>query len=257
MTYLACQWFVTIVVVRLSSGFDDAGLLSLAMSVVGIFSTFANFKMGTYQISDIKRENSLGEYMGFRCVTLVAAFVACMVYALFTCATYALVTIALFYAFKAIGLLIDILHGEDQVNRRMDYIGKSFMLQGVSTFVAFVIVYGVTCNLNIAIVAMFVAALLVLVLFDIPHCQRFTRVTVGLSAKKGAFFPSHIVACGCRIGRGECHLCHPQAIFSYGFRGCCIGYLCIRRRACVGYSNGSAVFVWSPFGYLSAFVFRW
>ncbi len=84
---------------------------------------------------------------------------------------------------------------------------------------AFVIVYGVTCNLNIAIVAMFVAALLVLVLFDIPHCQRFTRVTVGLSAKKGAFFPSHIVACGCRIGRGECHLCHPQAIFSYGFRG--------------------------------------
>ena len=129
MTYLACQWFVTIVVVRLSSGFDDAGLLSLAMSVVGIFSTFANFKMGTYQISDIKRENSLGEYMGFRCVTLVAAFVACMVYALFTCATYALVTIALFYAFKAIGLLIDILHCEDQVNRRMDYIGKSFMLQ--------------------------------------------------------------------------------------------------------------------------------
>lgn len=188
MTYLACQWFVTIVVVRLSSGFDDAGLLSLAMSVVGIFSTFANFKMGTYQISDIKRENSLGEYMGFRCVTLVAAFVACMVYALFTCATYALVTIALFYAFKAIGLLIDILHGEDQINRRMDYIGKSFMLQGVSTFVAFVIVYGITRNLNIAIVAMFVAALLVLVLFDIPHCRRFTRVTVSLSAKKALFF---------------------------------------------------------------------
>ena len=184
MTYLACQWFVTIVVVRLSSGFDDAGLLSLAMSVVGIFSTFANFKMGTYQISDIKRENSLGEYMGFRCVTLVTAFVACMVYALFTCATYTLVTIALFYAFKAIGLLIDILHGEDQINRRMDYIGKSFMLQGVSTFVAFVIVYGVTRNLNISIVAMFVAALLVLVLFDIPHCRRFTRVTVSLSAKK-------------------------------------------------------------------------
>ncbi len=66
---------MTIVVVRLSSGFDDAGLLSLAMSVVGIFSNVVNFKMGTYQISDIKRENSLGEYMGFRCVTLVAAFV--------------------------------------------------------------------------------------------------------------------------------------------------------------------------------------
>ena len=59
MTYLACQWLTTIVVVRLSSGaFDNAGLLSLAMSVVGIFGTFANYKMGTYQISDIKRENT-------------------------------------------------------------------------------------------------------------------------------------------------------------------------------------------------------
>ena len=42
MTYLACQWLTTVFVVRLSAGYDDAGLLSLAMSVVGIFGTFAN-----------------------------------------------------------------------------------------------------------------------------------------------------------------------------------------------------------------------
>ena len=188
MTYLACQWLTTIVVVRLSSGYDDAGLLSLAMSVVGIFGTFANYKMGTYQVSDIQCENTLGEYMGFRCLTLAVSFVACMVYAWLTCATYALVTVALFYLFKAVGLLIDILHGEDQINRRMDYIGKSFMLQGVSTLAAFAVVYGVTQDLNLAIVAMFVAVSLVLVLFDIPHCRRFTRVTVSLSAKKALFF---------------------------------------------------------------------
>ena len=63
MTYLACQWLVTVLVVRLSAGYDDAGLLSLAMSVVGIFGTFANYKMGTYQISDIRRENDLAEYL--------------------------------------------------------------------------------------------------------------------------------------------------------------------------------------------------
>ena len=111
-----------------------------------------------------------------------------MVYAWFTCAAYALATVALFYAFKAVGLLIDILHGEDQVNRRMDYIGKSFMLQGVSTLAAFAVVYGLTQNLNLAIVAMLVAVTLVMVLFDVPHCRRFARVTVNLSAKKAAFF---------------------------------------------------------------------
>lgn len=188
MTYLACQWLVTIVVVRLSSGYDDAGLLSLAMSVVGIFGTFANYKMGTYQISDIRRENTLGEYMGFRCLMLCLAFAACMVYAWFTCAAYALVTVALFYAFKGVGLVIDVLHGVDQINRRMDYIGKSFILQGVSTLAAFIAAYAATQNLNLSIAAMLVAVLLVLVLFDVPRCQRFELVRIELTTQKALFF---------------------------------------------------------------------
>ena len=189
MTYLACQWLTTVVVVRLSSGsFDGAGLLSLAMSVVGVFGAFANYKMGTYQLSDIKRENTLSEYMAFRCLTLAGSFIACIVYAYFTCASYALTTIALFYAFKAIGLLIDVLHGEDQINRRMDYVGKSFIIQGVSTLVAFTLAYGLTQDVNLAIFAMLVAVTLVLVLFDIPHCRRFTRVGVNISGKKALLF---------------------------------------------------------------------
>lgn len=188
MTYLACQWLITIVVVRLSSGYDDAGLLSLAMSVVGIFGTFANYKMGTYQVSDIRRENTLGEYMGFRCLMLCLSFCACMVYAWFTCASYALVTVALFYAFKAVGLVIDVLHGVDQINRRMDYIGKSFILQGVSTFAVFCAVYAVSQNLNLAIAAMTLAAILVLLLFDVPRCQRFEPVRIELTVGKALFF---------------------------------------------------------------------
>ncbi len=188
MTYLACQWLTTIVVVRLSAGYDDAGLLSLAMSVVGIFGTFANYKMGTYQVSDIKHENTVGEYMGFRCLMLAVAFVGCMAYAALTCAPEALITVALFYAFKAVGLVIDILHGVDQINRRMDYIGKSFMLQGVLTLVAFVVVYWATRSLDGAIVAMTIAALFVLFFFDLPHCQRFERVCVTLSRGKAIFF---------------------------------------------------------------------
>ena len=46
-----------------------------------------------------------------------------------------------FLVFKAVGLLIDILHGADQQHRRMDYIGKSFIAQGLSTLAAFVAVF--------------------------------------------------------------------------------------------------------------------
>lgn len=188
MVYLACQWLVTVFVVRLASGYDAAGLLSLAMAVTGIFGTFANYKMGTYQISDIHHENTLAEYLGFRCLMLFVSAIACVVYSFFTCPAQALSTVILFYLFKAVGLMIDVLHGSDQQHRRMDYIGKSFILQGSSTLAAFVAVFWATQDLNIAIVAMMVAAMFVLVLFDIPHTAQFERFSIKITWRKAAFF---------------------------------------------------------------------
>ena len=60
LTYLALQWAITIVIVRLSSGYDAAGVLALAMTVFNIFSPLAIYRMYTYQVSDVKRENTLG-----------------------------------------------------------------------------------------------------------------------------------------------------------------------------------------------------
>ena len=188
LTYLACQWLVTVLVVRLTSGYDAAGLLSLAMSVTGIFGTFASYKMGTYQVSDIHHEHRLADYLGFRLIMLVGAFAACMVYAVLTCSAGALLTIALFYGFKGVGLVIDVLHGADQQHRRMDYIGKSFMLQGAGTLVAFVVVLGLTGNLDVAIVAMGVAALVVLLCFDLPHTRRLESVSVRFDRAETLFF---------------------------------------------------------------------
>lgn len=160
LAYLGCQWLMTVLIVRMG-GFADSGLLGIAMTVVGTFGTFANYKMGTYQISDIKRENELGEYFGFRCITLGIAFVACMAYSCLT-NPQALLTIALFFIYKSVGLLIDILHGLDQQNRRMDYIGKSFIAQGVALLAGFVGAYLATSSLDIAIIAMTVLSLGVL-----------------------------------------------------------------------------------------------
>lgn len=188
MFYLGCQWLMTVLVVRLSTGFDAAGLLSLAMSVVGIFSTFANYKMGTYQISDIHREHSLAEYLAFRCFTLAMAFIVCMGYAFVTCAPHAILTVALFYAYKGVGLVIDILHGCDQQHRRMDYIGKSFILQGIALIGTFAVVFYPTQNLNLSIAAMTLSAILVFVLFDMRKTRQFEPIALHLTRKKAFFF---------------------------------------------------------------------
>ena len=188
IVYLGCQWLITVLVVRLTVGYDAAGLLSLAMSVTGIFGTMANYKMGTFQVSDVKREHNLAEYLGFRAFMLAVSFVACMVYAAITWAPGALVTIALWYAYKAVGLLIDILHGEDQLGGRMDYIGISFILQGVVALAIFVGVFWSTQSLNLAIAAMIAGGLLVLFAFDVPRTSRFAKVRFSLSKKKLVYF---------------------------------------------------------------------
>lgn len=188
MFYLGCQWLITVLVVRLSSGFDHAGILSLAMSVVGIFGTFANYKMGTYQISDIHHENSLGEYLAFRCVTLGISFVACISYAFLTCPPHAIATIALYFAYKGIGLIIDILHGSDQQHRRMDYIGKSFILQGIASIALFSVSFYFTQNLNLAIISMSFGVLAVFVFFDLHKTRAFEPIAPRLSWSKMLFF---------------------------------------------------------------------
>lgn len=174
--YLGCQWLITVLVVRLSTGFDDAGLLSLATSVVGIFSTFANYKTNTIQVSDIHRDYSFAEYLGFRCITLLIAFAACMVYAFVTCPLYSVATIALYYFYKGLALLIDVLHGEDQLNRRMDYAGKSFCLQGIVSIATFSAALLLFRNLNAAIASMILGEALVLVAYDARVTSSFQAV---------------------------------------------------------------------------------
>lgn len=184
MFYLGCQWLITVLVVRLSLGFDAAGLFSLATSVVGTFGTLANYKIGTYQVSDIKREYSFSEYLGFRGLTLILAFIACLIYAFATCPLYSIVTVVLYFLYKAIGLLIDILHGENQLNRRMDYIGKSFILQGAVSIAAFMLVFVPTQSLNAAIMGMTLGVLLVLLFFDRRKTSQFQSFEVSLSKDK-------------------------------------------------------------------------
>lgn len=182
--YLVCQWLITVLIVRLSSGFDAAGLLSLATSVVGTFGTFANYKMGTYQISDIRHENSLAEYLAFRCITLGLAFAACLVYSFFTCPLYSIVTIVLYYVYKGVGLVIDVLHGTDQQHRRMDYIGKSFILQGALSISGFVVTFSLTQDLNLAIIVMTLLVTAVLAFYDCPRARQFEPLGISIGHKK-------------------------------------------------------------------------
>lgn len=200
--YLACQWLITILVVRLSDGYEAAGALSLAMSVYNIFAPLALYRMYTYQVSDIKHENTAGEYLSLRIITSLFALVCCMVYAAATCSPQSLAVIFLYAVFKIASLLIDVLHGVDQVNKRMDYIGKSLILQGVLSLIAFCVVFIFTKSLECSLVAMAISTVFVGICYDYPRSRHFERLKTGISRKKATHllvycFPIVIAAVAC------------------------------------------------------------
>ena len=81
MFYLGCQWLLTILVVRIS-GVDNAGLLSLAMSVSNIWYSLAVYGMRNFQVSDTNEKYSNGLYISSRIFTGSAALFGCIIYTL-------------------------------------------------------------------------------------------------------------------------------------------------------------------------------
>ena len=184
ITNLTCHWLITILIVRLSGGYAAAGVYSLAMAVYGIFAPIAHYRMYTYQISDVKKENTTGEYFAFRCLTTGGALIACMVYSFFTCSQDAWAAIFLYGLFKTASFLIDVLHACNQMHHRMDFIGKSLIAQGVVSLFLFVVIFGVTGNLELTLVVMTVGVVLVGILYDFPRTSTFTEIKLGISRNK-------------------------------------------------------------------------
>ena len=173
LIYLGCQWLLTVLVVRLSDGLEYAGNLALAMSIANIFVPFAQYRMRTIQVSDVSHSFSAGDYLGFRFLTVVAALIGSMIYSYFTCASSALLSIFIYLLYKALELVIDVFHGLDQQNYRMDYVGISFALRGILSVTAFSFALIMNLSLEMALVIMTLVCIPVCLFFDIPKAQQF------------------------------------------------------------------------------------
>lgn len=183
IVYLACQWLLTVIVVRLSANYTAAGLLSLAMSIGNIFTPFAVYKMRTIQVSDVDHKYSAGLYMGFRFVTVFLAFAGCMIYAACTCQPGALPSISIYIAYKAVDIIIDVMHGVDQQHMRMDYIGKSQILRGLLTLFSFTVCMAFTSNLELSLFSTIVVTLPVAVFFDRSKAGQFEALSPQFNAQ--------------------------------------------------------------------------
>ena len=181
---LGCQWLITVLVVRFANGYESAGIYSLAMSIFNTFSQLAQYRMYTVQISDVKHDNSVGEYFTFRLITVGSSFFVLTIYSLVTCRLDAVPAVLLYAIYKSAGLVIDVLHASDQVAHRMDYIGKSLILQGLCALGSFVVFFGLFKSLEGALICMASSTILIGIAYDLPRSNGIAAIKLGISFDK-------------------------------------------------------------------------
>lgn len=175
MFYYGCQWLTTLLVVRLS-GFEDAGNYSLALTFTAAFGILALFNTRQYQVSDVIGEYTDQTYIRSRIVAIILAFFICFFGLL--CNDYTLyqnAVILLYMLYKCAEAYIDVFHGIDQKNGRMDYICYSYMARGVFMFAGFCGVLYLTKNLVYAVGTMALVTILTAVFYDRRMAGRFMK----------------------------------------------------------------------------------
>jgi O-antigen/teichoic acid export membrane protein len=186
MTYFACQWLMTIVVVWLSDDYVNQGNLGLAMNITNFFATVALYNIRFYQVSDIKEEFSDKEYIMARILTCFASILLCAVFVFIVEFTPLQRAIILCYmVFRLIESFVEVLHGIDQKNWRMDYIGISLIARGISMLTAFIVLVWFF-DLLTAFIGMSAITLLIVLVYDLRKTRKLYRLSSYAVKKVGS-----------------------------------------------------------------------
>lgn len=181
LIYNFCQWLLTILVVRLSSNYENAGYLGLAMTTGSTYAAIALWGMRNYQISDVKEMFSDKAYFSSRVITCILAYICCAVGCIFGNNGYQIICIDVFMICRISESFVDVLHGMDQKYDRYDYIFLSMTFRGIISVILFALVLVFTENLILAVLIMSLFDMLWVLLYDLRKTLKVTTIGFELS----------------------------------------------------------------------------
>ena len=176
LIYYLCQWAISMVVVR--AGTDaDVGQLQLAMTITNIFIAVASYNMRPFQVSDVRREYSAGQYVASRAVTCGIALLGCLGYCvLWGYSARSILCVMIYLVYRLNECIADVFHGVDQRWERMDHVAVSLMTRGVTMLLVFFAVLKTTGSLLLSIAAMGVVTLLFTFSYDYSRANQYESV---------------------------------------------------------------------------------
>jgi len=148
------QWLIIMLIPRITD-FTEAGIFAVAISVSSIMNQISLFTLNQYQVADGYEKFSESDYALTRLVTIAISFVCIIpVSILFNydlnqnliIVSYTIYRSLINYAFLHVSSL--------QLKNRLDYVGKSMIIEGFLSFFTFMITYVFTTNLLLSTILM-------------------------------------------------------------------------------------------------------
>lgn len=183
LIYYACQWLMSILIVRIS-GYEDAGVLSIAMSVTAAPAIVGLFNIRSFQASDLKGQYMDYIYIQSRVYTNILSFIICII--MVFVGGYSIeksVVILTFMLFKIAEGFADVYYGIEQKKERMDYVGISLTIRGIGTIVLFTMVIFCTQNLFLGVLAISLFSFLVIFFYDRRIVKSWNKKECGEDSK--------------------------------------------------------------------------
>ena len=177
--YFFVQWLTTVIAVRFGS-FETAGIYAAIISFCNIFYYFSLFGIRNFQISDVDRQYSEGQYNGARLICALIAFLGCIAAVLFKKETWPIALSYLVYmGFKLSEAYTEGFFSILQLEQRYDKIFVSYLAKALVPAAAFALLLKGSGNLLTALAAMTAGYILAIIAVDLPFFRN--RKTVRLT----------------------------------------------------------------------------
>jgi len=186
------QWGILVVFAKLGSA-TLVGQLVYGFALIAPLFVIAGLQLRSIQATDANNRHTLGQYLGLRALTTVAAVIVAAFTAVVVWATgNQSALIILFWALsKAIDAGSDALYGLFQQSERMDYVGFSLILRGLLALASVAVLFRASHSAPIALAGLVIGWSVVFILFDIP-VARFLLRHRHRSARASATMPESL-----------------------------------------------------------------
>ena len=154
---------ILLIIITRLNGIDDSGLFSFALSLSVVFWAVSLWGGRTYQVSDVRREFSSGDYITVRFVTSLIVIISAIAFCLlngYNATKTSLIMILV--VVKILESIADSLYGVLQIHRKLYIAGISLTMKAILGFGAFIAVDFFTKNVIYGALAILLVNILVI-----------------------------------------------------------------------------------------------